>query len=208
MTMEHKTLIFTLKPLLMPTLAVWLMYETRHHAERFLRSMVLAGLVFSTLGDVLLLFASGKSGAFFFLLGLVAFLFTHLSYIGGFSSLTNRKNSFLLRQPVWILPFVVFLAAFLWWLWPGIPPEMRLPVGIYAAVITTMALCVLNLKSVLAQKIFWPMLAGALLFMLSDCLIAMQKFGNRLGDAGFAIMVTYLIGQFLIAKGTRDILSK
>lgn len=203
---DQHTLIFILKPLLMPMLAWWLANETRDVPPRFLLRMVLAGLIFSTLGDVLLLFAGGESGALFFLMGLVAFLFTHLSYIGGFSSLGNHKNGFLRSQPWWVLPFLVFLTGFLWWLWPGIPTDMRLPVSVYAGVITTMALSVVNLRDAVTPKIFWPMLAGALLFMLSDCLIAVHKFGNALGEAGLAIMVTYLVGQFLIARGVRDIL--
>lgn len=203
---DQHTLIFILKPLLMPLLAWWLANETRDVPPRFLLRMVLAGLIFSTLGDVLLLFAGGESGALFFLMGLVAFLFTHLSYIGGFSSLVNHKNGFLRSQPWWALPFLVFLTGFLWWLWPGIPTDMRLPVSVYAGVITTMALSVVNLRDAVTPKIFWPMLAGALLFMLSDCLIAAHKFGNALGEAGLAIMVTYLVGQFLIARGVRDIL--
>lgn len=203
---DQQTPMFILKPLLMPTLAWWLAHETQAFDARFLRRMALAGLAFSTLGDVLLLFAGGESGALFFLMGLVAFLFAHLSYIGGFSALVNHKNGFLRSQPWWVLPFVVFLAGFLWWLWPGIPPDMRLPVSVYAGVITTMALSVVNLRDAVTQKIFWPMLAGALLFMLSDCLIAVQKFGNALGNAGLAVMATYLVGQFLIMKGVRDIL--
>lgn len=204
--LENNTLIFITKPLLMPLLAGWLAVETYELPPRYLKKMVFAGLAFSTLGDVLLLFAGGGSGALFFLMGLVAFLFTHLSYIGGFSSLVNHKNGFLRSQPWWALPFVVFLAGFLWWLWPGIPTDMRLPVSVYAGVITTMALSVVNLRDAVTHKIFWPMLSGALLFMLSDCLIAVQKFGNALGEAGLAVMVTYLVGQFLIAKGVRDIL--
>jgi uncharacterized membrane protein YhhN len=42
---------------------------------------------------------------------------------------------------------------------------------------------------------------GALLFMLSDCLIAINKFMMPIGHAELCIMSTYMAGQFLIVRG-------
>jgi uncharacterized membrane protein YhhN len=204
---EHKTLIFIAKPLLMPTLAIWLAYETQGRDARFLRRAILAGLAFATLGDILLLFTGRQSGALFFMLGLAAFLFTHLFYIGGFLSVADWQKGYLRHRLWWVLPFVVFLVVFLQWLWPGIPVGMKLPVSIYATVITAMVLSVINLKEAIAHKVFWPLLTGALLFMLSDSLIALHKFGSSFPESGIAIMVTYIVGQFLIAKAARDIIA-
>lgn len=198
----YDSLAFVAKPLLMPSLAAWFARETRERPARFLRREILAGLAFAAVGDTLLLF----SGPLFFMLGLGAFLFTHLFYTGGFWAVTGIRKGFLRRQIWWILPFAVFLVWFLRWLWPGIPAGMRLPVGVYSAVISIMVLSILNLKERIRNKIFWPMLAGGLLFMLSDSLIAVYTFGNVAGEAGLAVMITYLAGQFLIAKSARDIL--
>lgn len=195
------------KPLLMPALAVWFMHETRRHPMRFLRREILAGLVFATIGDTLLLFAGGAGGALFFMLGLGAFLFTHLFYVGGFWAVVPIRKGYLREHAWWVLPFVAFLVLFLWWLWPGIPAGMRIPVSAYAAVISVMVLSIINLKGHISGKVFGPMFAGGLLFMLSDSLLALNKFGNAGVDAGLAIMVTYILGQFLIAKSARDILN-
>lgn len=196
-------LVYFTKPLLMPVLALWLSEDTRHHPPRFLKRMVFAGLAFATLGDILMMFSEQQ---LFFMLGLVAFLFTHLSYIGGFSAIRNLDKGALREQPLWLLPFVVFLAGLLWWLWPGIPEAMRLPVAIYACVITAMALSVANLAGHVPAAVHRSMLFGAILFMLSDTLIAIHRFGNALPSPGIAIMLTYLIGQFLIVRGVDDVL--
>jgi uncharacterized membrane protein YhhN len=204
---QHQALVFIVKPLLMPLLAWWLAHETRHHPNRFLRKAVLSGLAFATVGDTLLLFTGRQSGALFFMLGLVAFLFTHLFYIGGFLSEKALKNGFLRRQPGLVLPFAIFLGFILWQLWPGIPAGMKLPVSIYASVITAMSLSVVNLKNSIPAPVFRSLLSGALLFMLSDSLIALHKFGEGFPESGIAIMVTYIAGQFLIARSVRDMLT-
>jgi uncharacterized membrane protein YhhN len=204
--LEHKPFIFITKPLLMPLLAIWLGAETRDLPPRFLKKMMFAGLAFSTLGDVLLLWGEQP---FFFMLGLAAFLFTHFSYIGGFSSICGLDKGLLNRQSWRALPFVAYALGLLWLLWPGIPFGMKLPVSIYAAVITAMMLSVINLQGSVSAKIYWTLFAGAALFLLSDSLIAAGKFGgNPAFRSGLAVMATYLSGQFLIVKGVRDVLKQ
>ncbi len=202
--LENKTLIFITKPLLMPLLAVWLAMETHGGPPRFLKKMVFAALAFSTLGDVLLLWGEQP---FFFMTGLVAFLFAHLSYIGGFTSVKNLDSGLLRGQPSWVLLIAIFAAGLLWLLWPGVPEGMRLPVGIYAAVISAMTLSVINVKEKVTNKICRTLVAGALLFMASDSLLAVNKFGSKFPVAGLLIMATYLAGQFLLVKGVRDVLT-
>lgn len=194
------TLVFCTKPLLMPVLAMWLARNTPG-IRRFLRNTLFAGLIFSTAGDVLMMLATGDYATIFFLMGVGAFLCTHLCYIGGFISEVRLERGFLSRRPLGILPFLLFLVGFLYWLWPGIPEGMQLPVAVYAAVLSAMTLSVLNMRQHVAQDVLQPMLAGALLFMLSDCLIAVLKFGQHFPAGHIAVMVTYILGQWLIIRG-------
>ncbi len=193
-------LIYATKPLLMPVLAIWFALRTSG-VRRFLRQTVIAGLLLSMLGDILLMFSGGGYGTLFFLLGLVAFLCAHLCYTGGFLTEVNLRNGLLRKQPYWVAPFVVFLIVFVRWLWPGIPEGMRLPVAAYASVISMMALSVVNMRNHLDAAVANTILAGALLFMLSDSLIAVQKFGHPFAGSRVVIMATYLAGQWLIARG-------
>ena len=196
------TLCLFSKPLLMPMLALWLSAETRH-APSALRSGWLVGLAFSTLGDVLLMF----QGGLFFLLGLSAFLLAHLCYIGAITTGLRDSRGFLLKNPLWILPFLLFPILLLSWLWQDIPAGMRVPVAIYAVVITTMAQSVANTHGYLPASIFWSMMGGALFFVLSDSLIAINKFGHAFEGGSVAVISTYLVGQWLLARGVKSVLT-
>jgi len=200
-------LVWCTKPLLMPLLALWLYLETKGRS-RFLYQAMLTGLGFSLLGDVFLMFSGSRYGQLFFLMGLGAFLCTHLFYMGGFFKETNLKNGLLRKQPLLIAPFALFLLFFMNWLWPDIPAGMKLPVAAYGVAISVMALSVVNSRNHFPGPIFTQLLAGALLFMLSDCLIAANKFGHPFPGARISIMATYIAGQLLLVRGVIATLSK
>lgn len=200
---QNETLVFRTKPLLMPALAAWLMMRSMPRGPRtFFRGAVLGALAFSTLGDVLLMFAGGV----FFLLGLFFFLLAHLFYIGAFASISNLKRGYLSQNRGWLAPFLAFPVLLLYWLWEGIPFGMKLPVSLYAGVITLMALSVLNLRGKLSDSCFRSMMLGAMLFLLSDSLIAVKMFGTAFEGVGIAIMATYMAAQFLLVWGALRII--
>ncbi|MBL7796255.1 MAG: lysoplasmalogenase [Saprospiraceae bacterium] len=201
--LDNRSLILYTKPLLMPVLAMWFVRRTPG-IRRFLRHTVLAGLLFATLGDVFMMFAGGEYDALFFLLGLGAFLVTQACYVGGFLSEVNLRNGYLRKQPYWSAPFVLFLLGFLAWLWPGIPDGLQLPVAAYGTIITAMAIGAVNWRGHVHPDIFPGLLAGALLFMLSDCLIATARFGHPFAGSRVAVMATYLAGQWLIVRAVAE----
>jgi uncharacterized membrane protein YhhN len=190
------------KPLLMPVLGLWLMAQTPGDRSR-LRLGWLFGLLFSTVGDVLLMY----EGGLFFVLGLLAFLLAHLSYIVGAASALRGQRGFLEKNPGWIVPFLVYPALLLYGLWPGIPEGMRVPVTVYAVVISTMAQSVVNLHGHIEKTIFRTMVAGALLFVLSDSLIAVAKFGTPFTGVHVAVISTYMVGQWLLVYGVSKVIN-
>ncbi|HEV8253162.1 MAG TPA: lysoplasmalogenase [Vicinamibacteria bacterium] len=137
-----------------------------------------AGLVLSAAGDVLLEFP-GR-----FLFGLSAFLLAHLCYLTAF---LYRSRA---AQVGRLLPFVAWTSATLVWLWPGLGP-MRGPVTAYVIVITAM----MWRAAVVGGSAGW----GALLFGLSDTLIALDRFGSPIPGVRYPIMVLYWAGQTGIA---------
>jgi uncharacterized membrane protein YhhN len=184
------------KPLLMPILAMWVMRSLPASASTLRWGWGLA-LAFSTLGDTLLMVKT--SG--FFMAGLAAFLVAHLFYIGTVRKVWRGKSGFIARQPYWFIVLMVFAGGLLWHLWPGLPGAMRIPVVVYALVIAMMVLSVLNLRDGLPDTAFWPMLGGAVLFMLSDSMIAINRFSAPFSGASLAIMLTYIMGQAGLAWG-------
>lgn len=187
----------------MPLLAIWLATsltaQQRSKAGSAFRFWLL-GLAFSTLGDVFLMFEGGQ----YFLMGLGAFLCTHLCYIIALNRWRNGTPGLIQREPEWALPFIGYIIGFLWFLWNGIPAEMKVPVTVYAIVINLMMMSAFQLKSQLRPSSFYNLFGGAILFTLSDSLIALNKFGAPFPYAHFAVMVTYIVGQALLANGVRQ----
>jgi uncharacterized membrane protein YhhN len=199
----NRTAVLFSKPLLMPFLAVWLLRETWRRSGRLRRELI-SGLMFATAGDVLLMFT--ETAEIFFLLGIAMFLFTQLFYAGGFFLVASLRSGYLRKAWWWGLPPLIFLVVFLVQLWPFISLGLRKPVALYAIAITLMLLSVINVYGKVPRPVFVTVLAGALLFVLSDSLIAVARFTPSFPGANVAIMATYIAAQFLLAWGTRNYL--
>ncbi|MCB0762898.1 MAG: lysoplasmalogenase, partial [Flavobacteriales bacterium] len=79
--------------------------------------------------------------------------------------------------------------------------EMELPVLVYTIVITTMSITALNRQAKTSRASFAMVMAGALLFMTSDSLIAWDRFHGTIDLASVWIMLTYIAAQGLIVYG-------
>lgn len=205
---RSEALIFATKPLLLTTLALWFFLQLRPLQGRFPR-FILAGLLFSIGGDVLLMMVeNGPKDERFFLLGLGSFLLAQLNYLAGFATYPEARAGAIARAPWQAWPFALFLAAIILLLWPGIPAPMRAPVAAYACAIVGMAIAAFNLRPLLPPALFRGLMAGILLFILSDSLIALNKFradAVAIPYARLLIMATYLLGQYWIAKNAASI---
>lgn len=186
-SLAHIPLATTLtKPLLVPCLVglVWLNHRTLRGY-----GIMLAALIFSWLGDVLLMLP----GEDFFMGGLVAFLSAHVCYIWIFS----RGGTF---RPLRVLPFLVYVALLLAGPLNGkLPEDLRVPLYTYVAVITAMGVMA-SLRNT-QRPGYELVLIGSILFILSDSFLALNKFSSPLPLAGFWVMLTYGLAQYFIVKG-------
>lgn len=145
-------------------------------------------------GDSLLM----GNGFVWFASGIGAFLLGHVCYISIFSR--SLKG---LRPVAWILAVIVMAAILVSVVLAiGINGALLAPMAIYGAallVISFCGLCGLVRRQAPDKATWWMVLAGGLLFLFSDGLIAMRTFG--LADfplRGFVIMSTYLVAQSLL----------
>jgi uncharacterized membrane protein YhhN len=186
---------YAAKPLLLPVLIILLASAT---AAVMGKKIMLIALFFSWMGDVLLMFESRHS--LFFIFGLVCFLTTHILYIIYFLSIRSEKISLLKKYPLLIVLVVLYGVSLVWLLFPHLA-DLKLPVMVYAAVICTMLLCSLHVfyKVIRPANMFY--ISGALFFVLSDSLLAVNKFYQPLTYAGIFIMLTYCLAQYLIVSG-------
>ena len=159
--------------------------------------MIFIGLFFSWIGDIVL--EIEKNGEMMFMIGLTFFLRERFSYLIAFIMPPGNggrgKKLIMMILPVVI--YGMFLLAFIF----RDLGEMRLPVVIYALVILAMLAAAITRGGKTGIASFWLVLAGATLFVLSDSLLAVNKFSYAIPAAPVLIMSTYVLGQFLIVIG-------
>ena len=189
------------RPLLMPLLLACYLSATGLHLTA--RDRLMAGAItFSWVGDIVLMLAGGRE--LWFLGGLVAFLIAHLFYIVAFTLVSDRGAVPVLRRHIWLaIPLAAYLAGLLSVLIPAVAAHMRAPVAIYGLVIGCMVLFSINRYKRVNDKSFALVFGGAVLFMISDSIIAVNKFlcHGELWLSGVSIMVTYILGQYCISRG-------
>jgi uncharacterized membrane protein YhhN len=149
---------------------------------------ILAGLAFSSAGDLLLMPDSQRS----FLAGLIAFLCGHLCYAAGFLSGEFVAGWALLNG----IAAAALLAFSLRWLLPHLDAGMKGPVIAYTVVITGMLLAA-GLRT--GQPGFFLVLVGAWGFALSDLAVARQRFVYPSVSNGLWGTPLYFVSQMLLA---------
>lgn len=151
------------------------------------------GMFLCFIGDVLLMF----NGANFFMFGLAAFLLGHVVYIKVTSMFL--PSNITMKMISSAFPFVVFFAVLMYLIYSNLG-GMLIPVTVYGITISTFgSVALLNYRNEKSTENLW-LLVGALLFLLSDSLIALNKFYEPNDIYGVSIMITYILAQFLICK--------
>lgn len=176
---------FVLKAIPALTLAALAFFNTDGSAKIWL----VAGFILSAGGDIALSFAPTPQ-LDTFVIGLGCFLFGHLCYIFAFS----RKVRYRKERLGIIIGIVALSGAMAVILAPKLG-EMAIPVFVYMTVITVM-----GIYSTINAQARSILIAGAVLFILSDGMIAINKFVEPISWSKYFIMVTYFGGQYLIGR--------
>jgi uncharacterized membrane protein YhhN len=185
------------KPAVMIFLFLWLYTATGLQSNAFWFGL---GIFSSLVGDVLLMLSLEQ----FFLWGLVAFLFTHIFYTIGFRDAATEVNT-------WSLIWLVLIAISVSRLLRRITGAMRaqgqdkliLPVIVYGAVISVMLYA--SISTIYDQD--WKTSAsffvslGAILFVVSDVLLAWNKFVSPLKNGRVWNILLYHLGQIGLIAG-------
>ncbi len=184
-----------LKPFLLPIL-VFAVASSAHFGTK---KILITALTFSWIGDVILLFAN--KGEIYFILGLVAFLVSHVFYILLFSKQAvsktiKNKISFGAGIGLIVIYFLMMIST----LAPKLG-SLTIPVVIYAVVISTMLFYALKGSFQWNTIPYQSVLIGAIFFISSDSILAFNKFDQAIPYASFLIMITYLAAQFCIVWG-------
>jgi uncharacterized membrane protein YhhN len=144
------------------------------------------GILFSMCGDITLDIDRNR----YFMIGLIFFLIAHIFYIITFVTVFKFNP-----KRLWFVVPILLYTVILTILFSSIPIEQRIPVLIY--------LCIISLMTIFSP--FTPyktgfVFTGALVFMLSDTIIAINKFFHPIPYSTFFNIGLYFIAQVLLVS--------
>lgn len=184
----HNSLLQTIfKPMIILSLMV--LY---YFSAKVKNNWYLLALAFSFLGDVFLMDKNDL-----FLIGIAAFLITQIIYIK--IILAQLKASNLSQKTIANIPFALYLFVLLFVLKDNLN-EFLIPVIVYGFAISVFGMLALLNFIVDKTKTARILFLGAVLFIISDSLIALDKFYEEKPFYGFFIMITYIVAQYLIFR--------
>lgn len=161
------------------------------------RRAILLGMAFSCIGDIALMLPFDA-----FVPGLIAFLLAHVCYIVAFRAGFRAGRGLLLAAAL----LAVFAGINLAGLWPLLPNDLRIPVVVYVVVLALMATLALarawtnNAATPSAPTSARWAAIGAVLFVISDSVLAWDRFGGGLPAATLCVLSTYYAAQYCIAR--------
>ncbi len=193
--LDRPALVFVFKPLTTLLIIGWAWWRGAQMPLQ--RRWIVAGLVLSLGGDVALLWPQQA-----FVVGLLAFLLAHLAYIRAFCVPVRFA-----ARPLWFVAYGIVAALLLSQLWHGVPAGLRVAVVAYVLCLASMAAqAAVGWRSTAGTSDErWARRAaiGGLLFMLSDTLLAFNKFDAPLPFASLWILASYWLAQWCIANSLK-----
>lgn len=184
---------FSPKPLILLSLIIFFLKQSKH-LNITTKLFMVFGLVFSLIGDVLLMFVENSQA--FFLSGLVAFLIAHIMYIIVFLEKRNANKSAIVISVV-----LLIYALGVFYILKDRLGDMLIPVILYMLIILTMAITSWLRKNMVPNISHILVFIGALLFVISDSALAINKFYKTLPQSHIIIMSTYALAQYCIVMG-------
>jgi len=196
----YDALHLIVKPMFMPVLMFMLYRAVQDRKDNFYRLMQF-GLFLSWFGDIALML--DRDNPLYFIAGLSCFLLAHLGYTAGFvGNIRQSAKPFNWGKAAGVaVVFGVFTGVFFFQMKDGLA-EMYVPVLAYTLVITAMGIAAALRHGHTHSTDFNLIVVGAVLFILSDCVIAWNKFVVDFPHDQVLNMSLYLSGQFLLAYGS------
>jgi len=179
--------VYIFKPLT-TSLIIIIALTTVPPVSTFYKYVIVAGLLFSLAGDIFLMLPADR-----FMAGLISFFVAHVAYIVAFASSAGGYTS------LWgLLPFLIYGLIIFGLLAPH-PDNLKIPVAAYVMVILLMGWQALGQWIQIDRWGTLLALFGALLFIASDSVLAIDRFKQPFKSARLIVLSTYFSAQWLIA---------
>ncbi len=189
----YSTFHYFSKPLIVISLLLFFA-QNSHHVNKKTKRLMFLALIMSLVGDIALLFES--KGELFFIAGLGSFLLAHIMYVLVFVKDKDAKA----KNKVFLITTLLY-GSILFYVLKGNLKELLIPVLIYMIVILIMANTAYIRKKEEAKVSYKYVLIGAIFFMLSDSLLAINMFYKPIYMSSILIMSTYGVAQLMIVLG-------
>ncbi|MFX0187025.1 MAG: lysoplasmalogenase [Candidatus Hodarchaeota archaeon] len=196
---EKKILEHISKPLLMPLLVLYYIFGA---IAINIDWLIVVALLCGCAGDIFLMLENKDK---WFIYGMAAFLLGHIFYIISFLlSVGVNIIAFPIYGYVLLIP-VIFILLLTFPKYKDHMGDLKIPVYIYMVAILTMHVTAI-LRLALFEiycPCFFLVWFGSILFMISDSMIAIDTFNKemKIPNIRIYIMLTYILGQFLIVQG-------
>lgn len=182
--------IYLFKPLTTSTI-ILIAVLVEESVSRQYMVLIIAGLFFSLAGDIFLMLPSDQ-----FVAGLLSFLIAHCLYIAAFVGDSGVAAAW------WVIPFFIYAAI----IYRSLEPQLgrlRAPVILYMAVISVMAWQAAGRWAKMQDGATFLAFLGAILFVISDSVLALNRFGRPFRAGRLLTLAPYYAAQWLIALSIR-----
>lgn len=174
-------------------------WRSKPAISRSYQKAILAGIVCSLIGDIFLMLP-GTVFRHGFLCGLLSFLLAHICFLRAL--LTDSRFA---GKPL-VFPGIAALGILnLVILWPGLPVGLQIPVVAYVCLLLCMTAQAISRGLQLRSMSGRLALIGGLCFMLSDTLLAYNRFYAPIAHSPLLILSSYYLALWLIAASVTSI---
>lgn len=183
--LTRRTYLF--KPLTLILIILFGLFQVSE-VSFFYKMMIIYGLAFSMLGDIMLMLPTDK-----FLHGLASFLLAHIFYIIAFVSDSAFPVNYLYLIPGLILVVIVLRVVL-----PRVAGK-TVPVVIYSIVLLLLLWQSTGRLELSFNHSSLVALIGSILFISSDLILVINRFVKKLKNGQLFILSTYYMAQLFIA---------
>lgn len=184
----------TSKPFLMPLLAFLVLVNVSGN-QYSLKWYLIGALFFSWVGDMALLF--DKQYPFLFMVGLGGFLIAHIHFIILFLKSAGKLDVTKFGVLLIVTVIILYTGFLIKLLWPFLN-DLKVPVFVYSLVLMLMGVSAAVRFQVKGRVL---VIIGALFFVASDSILALNKFYAPVQYGRVLTMLTYTLAQLIIVLG-------
>jgi uncharacterized membrane protein YhhN len=188
------------KPLIMISIGGHFLINSKNIDEKIVRIAAVAFL-FSLFGDTFLMFTDKRM--IYFMLGLVSFLLAQVAYSLLFlrSVKISGNEPFLPGNLFWLIGYLAYGSIVYIALYNHLDVVLKIASFAYMTALLGMSALALNRFKAVNTSSFFLVFAGSVLFVISDSIIAVDKFLTPILWDKLLVMATYIAAQYLITSG-------